>query len=145
VVPTSEAYSAFHARIGDQGLALANGPIAASPIHLILHDLIEMEAFILLYVDNRDALRRLADRLTPFFEAALDALLLCEAEVVWWGPNYDHHVTWPAFFRDEIVPWLQATGDVADDAPPDTNLHASPRWRNASRPLVPSARLDSAA
>ena len=103
VDPTPAAYSAFHARIGEHGLALANGPIAASPRALILHDLMDMEAFIYLYMDDPATLHRFAERLTPFFEAALEALLQCEAEVVWWGANYDQEVTWPTFFRAEIV------------------------------------------
>jgi uroporphyrinogen-III decarboxylase len=111
VVPTPVAYAAFRARIGGHGLAVAQGPIAASPIHLILHDLMNMEAFFYLYMDEPSALHRLADRLRPFFDAALDALLQCEAEMIWWGANYDQQVTWPAFFRAEIVPWLRAVGD----------------------------------
>ena len=111
VIPTPAAYAAFRARIGEHGLALANGPIAASPVHLLLHDLMEMEPFIYLYMDEPTTVHRFAERLYPFFEAALDALLRCEAEVVWWGANYDQEVTWPTFFRAEIVPWLQRVGD----------------------------------
>ncbi len=110
VIPTPAAYDAFHARIGAHGLAVAQGPIAASPIHLILHDLMDMEAFFYLYMDDPAALHRLADRLRPFFDAALDALLASSAEMVWWGANYDQQVTWPAFFSEEIVPWLRIVG-----------------------------------
>jgi hypothetical protein len=111
VVPTPAAYAAFRARIGGHGLAVAQGPVAASPIHLILHDLMNMEAFFYLYMDEPSQLHRLADRLRPYFDAALDALLQCDAEMIWWGANYDQQVTWPAFFRAEFVPGLQTVGN----------------------------------
>ena len=107
VIPTPEAYAGFRKRIGEPGLAVASGMIAASPMHLILHDLVAMDQFFYLYADVREALYRLCARMEPFFEAVLDALVECEAEVVLWGANYDQNLTWPPFFKDEIVPWLQ--------------------------------------
>lgn len=107
VIPTPDAYASFQRRIGDRGLAIANGPIAASPMHLLLHELMPMEQFFYLYEDEREQLRGLARRLEPFYEAMLAALLKCSAEVVFWGANYDQDLTWPPFFQEEIVPWLQ--------------------------------------
>ena len=107
VVPTPEAYAQFYERIGDRGLAVASGPLVASPIHLMLHELMPMDQFFYLYADERDALYRLTERMTPFFEAALDAVAACGAEVVFWGANYDQDLTWPPFFRAEIAPWLR--------------------------------------
>ena len=116
VIPTPAGYDSFRDRIGERGVAVANGPVAASPMHLILHDLMDMEAFFYLYLDDVSALRRLAERMTPFFDAQLEVLALSGAEVVWWGANYDQNVTWPDFFRREIVPWAAAVSD---------RLHAS--------------------
>jgi hypothetical protein len=99
VIPTPEAYAGFQQHVGDHGLAVAHGPRAASPMHLILHDLVAAEQFFYLYADSREALHRLAERIEPFFEAVLDALVTCDAEVVFWGGNYDQDVTWPAFFE----------------------------------------------
>lgn len=143
VVPTPTAYAAFHARIGGHGLAVAQGPIAASPVHLILHDLMDMEAFFYLYMDEPSALHRLADRLRPFFDAALEALLQCEAEMVWWGANYDQQVTWPAFFRDEIVPWLRTVGDRVRERGKLFATHADGE-NHQLLPLFPECALDVA-
>jgi uroporphyrinogen-III decarboxylase len=143
VLPTPTAYSAFRARIGEHGLALANGPIAASPVHLILHDLMDMESFIYLYMDEPATLHRFAERLTPFFEAALGALLQCEAEVVWWGANYDQHVTWPTFFRDEIVAWLRTTGNRLREKGKLLASHADGE-NERLLPLFPECQLDVA-
>jgi len=76
-------------------------------MHLILHELVPMDRFFYLYADRRDALRALADRMVPYFESVLDALLACDAEVVFWGANYDRDLTWPPFFAEEIAPWLR--------------------------------------
>ena len=49
----------------------------------------------------------MAERITPFYEAALECTLQCDAEAVLWGANYDQDLTWPSFFSDQITPWLQ--------------------------------------
>ena len=107
VIPTPEAYAAFKQRVGERGIAVARGPVAAAPIHLMLHELVAMDKFFYLYMDEPDAMHRLAKRMEPFFEAALNALIACDAEVVFWGANYDQDLTWPPFFESEIAPWLK--------------------------------------
>ncbi len=111
VIPTPEGYAGFRKRVGERGLAVARGPVGASPIHLILHELVSPEQFFYLYHDEPEALHELAQRMEPLFEAWLDALIGCEAEVVFWGANYDQDLTWPPFFQKEIVPWLQKVSD----------------------------------
>jgi hypothetical protein len=111
VVPTPDSYRAFRARIGDRGLALAQGPNSASPMHSILHMLMPMEAFFYAYMDVPDELHKLAERITPFFDRILDVMCECDAEVVWWGANYDQSTTWPPFFAKEIVPYVRMVGD----------------------------------
>lgn len=107
VVPTPGAYAAFQQRIGDRGLAVAGGPISASPMQLIMHELMPTEEFFYWYADERDQLRQLARRMTPLFESVLSALCKCDAEAVFWGANYDQDLTWPPFFQEEIAPWLK--------------------------------------
>ena len=52
----------------------------------------------------------------PFCDQALDAALRCEAEVVYWGANYDQNLTWPAFFETEVAPWLKRAAGRAHAA-----------------------------
>jgi len=111
VIPTPESYRAFHQRIGDGGIAVARGPVAASPVHLILHELVAMDQFFYLYHDEPDAIHRLTSRMEPYFDACLDALVACDAEVVFWGANYDQDLKWPPFFQKEIAPWLKKVSD----------------------------------
>ena len=116
VVPTPDCYAAFHARVGERGVAVANGLLGASPIHLMLHDLVAMDQFYYLYHDEREAIERLAQRMTPFYEACVDALVACEAEAVFWGANYDRDLTWPPFFAEQIAPWLRRVAERAHAA-----------------------------
>lgn len=111
VVPTPAAYRSFRDRVGGRGLALAAGPLSASPVHGLLHQVMDMETFFYAYADEPDAMRRLGERMAPFWEAQLEALLTCDAEVIWWGANYDQDTTWPPFFAREIVPWVARVGD----------------------------------
>ncbi len=113
VIPTPDDYARFRDRIGERGLAIASGPLGASPMHLLLHDLMPMEQFYYLYADEREALCRLTEKMTPYFESALEALLQCNAEVIHWGANYDQDLTPPSFFKKEIIPWLQRVSDQA--------------------------------
>lgn len=111
VIPTPESYRAFHQRVGDRGIAIARGPVAASPMHLILHELVAMDQFFYLYHDEPEAMHRLTARMEPYFDACLDALVASDAEVVFWGANYDQDLTWPPFFQKEIAPWLKKASD----------------------------------
>ena len=116
VIQTPYDYARFRDRIGERGLAIASGPLGASPMHLLLHDLMPMEQFYYLYTDERESLYRLAEKMTPYFESALAALLQCDAEVIFWGANYDQDLTPPSFFKKEIMPWLQRVSERAHAA-----------------------------
>ena len=111
VVPTPENYRLFKKHIGDRGIAVSSGPIAASPMHLILHELVAMDQFFYHYADHLDKLEALCQRMEPYFEAVLDALVASDADVVLWGANYDQDLTWPPFFVRYIRPWLQRAAE----------------------------------
>lgn len=143
VIPTPEAYQAFHERVGERGIAVARGPIAASPMHLILHELVAMDQFFYLYNDEREALHRLTRRIEPFFEAALEALVVCDAEVVFWGGNYDQNLTWPPFFEEEIALWLKKVSDRLHAAGKLLLTHTDGENR-ALLPLYPACGFDVA-
>lgn len=143
IIPTPDAYAAFKTRLGDQGVAVARGPMAASPMHLILHELAPMDEFFFLYHDARDALNELCERMAPFFDAALDALAKSDAEVVFWGANYDQDLTWPPFFHDEITPWLQKVADRMHEAGKHLLTHCDGE-NLGLLPLYPECRFDVA-
>jgi hypothetical protein len=111
VIPTPAAYRSFHERVGERGVAVASGPIAASPMHLVLHELAAMDRFYYLFADSLDKLLDFSARVEPLYEACLDAVVQCDAEVVFWGANYDRDLTWPPFFEAHIAPWLRRVAD----------------------------------
>jgi uroporphyrinogen-III decarboxylase len=143
VIPTPHAYAEFQQRVGDQGVAVAAGLYAASPMHLLLHDLMSMEHFFFAYLENRDALNKLAERMEPFFDAVLDAVLQSDAEVIYWGSNYDQNITWPPFFEDEIVPWLKKASQRVHNAGKLLLTHTDGE-NEALLPLYPSCEFDIA-
>jgi hypothetical protein len=112
-------------------------------MHLILHDLVAAQQFFYLYADSREALRRLAARIEPLFEAMLEALVICDAEIVFWGGNYDQDVTWPVFFQAEIAPWLKKASDRLHAAGKLVLTHTDGENRALLR-LYPACKFDVA-
>jgi len=101
------------------------------------------DQFFYLYHDEREALRQFAARMKPFFDAILDALVCCEAEVVFWGGNYDQNITWPAFFKEEITPWLKKASERLHAAGKILLTHTDGENR-ALLPLYPACGFDVA-
>ena len=143
VVPQPEGFRDFRDRVGERGLAVASGAIAASPMHLIMHDLMDVEPFVYQYYDDPGSLRQLASRMEPFFEALLDAALACDAEILFWGGNYDQSLTPPSFFRDEIAPWLERVTRRAHARGKLVLTHADGE-NQALLPLFPACGIDVA-
>lgn len=130
VTPTSQAYASFQQRIGGRGVAVASGAVACCPMHLLLHDLMAMENFFVAYMDDRAALERFAARLDPFYDAMLDASLQSNAEVIFWGGNYDQDTTWPPFFKDHVIPQLQRVSAKTHAAGKLLLTHTDGEYRN---------------
>ena len=114
VLPAPEQYAAFRRRLGEQGVAVAHGLNVASPMHLLLHDLIAMDNFFYLYMDVRERLHELAERIAPFFDKVLEAVLDSDCDLFFWGGNYDQNTTYPDFFAREIRPWLRRAAQRAE-------------------------------
>ena len=63
VIPKPQAYESFQRRIGPRGVAVAAGSPSASPMHLLLHDMMSMENFYVLYAEQQPVMQGLAQRL----------------------------------------------------------------------------------
>ena len=116
VRPTPGSWERFSQRVGERGVAVANGCIVGSPMHLLLHELMPIDRFFYAYHDEYEKLATFAARLEPFFERMLAVIAGSPAEVVLWGGNYDRDVTWPPFFGTEIAPWLRRVRAVLGKA-----------------------------
>ncbi len=106
IVPATDAYEDFRRRVGERGLAVAHGSIAASPFHLLLHELMPMDQFFFWYHDRYNEMKEFEERVAPFFNRLMKVTASSGAEVVLWGTNFDRDITWPPFFQRDIAPWL---------------------------------------
>jgi len=113
VVRSDGRYRAWQEWVGDDGVAVAfcNGP--ASPMHHIMRDFMPMTEFFLELHDRPNHLRSLCESMTPWFEAMLQAAAESPAEIIFFGANYDDTITYPPFFEEHILPWLQKAADLA--------------------------------
>ncbi len=141
VIPTPQSYAEFQQRIGERGLAVANGPLGCTPVHLLLHDLMPMPDFFVYYREDPDRMRRFAQRLAPFYEALFQASLASRAEVIFWGANYDRDITWPPFFQNEIMPALRDYSNRAHAAGKLLLTHTDGENRDLL-PLYADCRFD---
>lgn len=107
VVPNFERFERWvREEMRDDGVAVAQGWMGASPVHQIQRDLLDPTQFYFHYTDHNAKLMELAERIEPLFDKALRICADSPAEVVWWGANYDDMLTYAPYFAKEITPWL---------------------------------------
>jgi hypothetical protein len=107
VSPDYENYLEFQRRVGEKGFAPAFGNSGASPMQHIMRDFFDATKFYLELYDRPKELKSLCEDMEPFFEQLFQVLADCPAEIVFFGSNYDEMITYPPFFKDHILPYLQ--------------------------------------
>jgi len=107
VEPNDEGYQEFAEKVGGRGLAVGFLNSAASPLHLLLRELMPLELFFYETSDHPEELARCAGRIGSWFERVLELAPRRPAEVLLLGANYDAGVTYPPFFAEQILPWLK--------------------------------------
>jgi len=112
LTPDYDSYREYQAMVGDRGFAAAYGSGAASPMHHVMKDLVGGTQFYYELVDHPRELRALCEDMTPFYERLVQILADSPAEVVFMGANYDDTITYPPFFKEHILPWLQRWADL---------------------------------
>ncbi len=108
VEPNDEGYLEFAARVADRGIAVGFVNLAASPMHLVQHELMPLELFFYEMHDHPDEMALLARRIAAYWDRLLDVAARSPAEVLFLGGNYDASVTYPPFFHQHILPTLRA-------------------------------------
>jgi len=101
-----ENYSSYQKKVGDRGVAVAFNLLSASPMHLIMKELMHFELFVYQLHDDPGKLEKLAGKIGVFIEKIFDIVLGSSAEVIMSGANYDRLLTWPPFFKKYITPYL---------------------------------------
>ena len=112
VIPDYENYLEFQRQVGDKGFAAARGLAAASPMHQIMRDFLDATQFYLEMYDHPQEMRQLAEDLEPYYDQLFQVLANSPAEVVFHGSNFDEMITYPPFFRNYIMPYLQRLADM---------------------------------
>ena len=98
--------------VGDDGVAAAGGPsLGASPMHLIQKELMDSTLFFYEYRDNYSEMSSLAASIEKYYERVLEIIEESPAQVILWGANYDDMLTYPPYFKKEIVPWLRRASE----------------------------------
>ena len=110
--PTPERFAARHAQIGTDGIAVAFLSLACGPMHHLMRDCRKYEAFCLDLYDDPAQMAGCLAALTALYDAILASAAASTAEVVLFGANYDETVTYPPFFAEHIVPWLNRATDA---------------------------------
>ncbi len=112
VIPDYENYLEFQRQVGDKGFAVARGLAAASPMQQIMRDLLDATQFYLEMYDHPQEMRQLCEDLEPYYDQLFQVLVNSPAEVVFHGSNFDEMITYPPFFRNYIMPYLQRLADM---------------------------------
>jgi corrinoid protein of di/trimethylamine methyltransferase len=112
VEPVYPAYSNWATPLGDDGIAVAYALTAGSPMHHIMKILTDSTSFYYHHRDSEKQIQALAESISVYFRKALKAVADAPAEIVLVGANFDDTITYPPFFRDHILPWLQESAEI---------------------------------
>ncbi|MGQ9730060.1 MAG: uroporphyrinogen decarboxylase family protein [Candidatus Zipacnadales bacterium] len=111
IEPDQTRYQTLVDEIGEAGLVVAWGHVAASPVHHLLKELVPYGRFFYDLHDHPEVIKKTAQRLEGYFEAVLEACASSSANVVLFGANYDVMLTPPNVFEPHILPMLSHWAD----------------------------------
>ncbi len=112
VEPQFAGYQAQCERVGDRGIVVGFASGWACPIQHIMAQLMGFEQFFYAMYDCPALLDKLSDQMDPFYQQVKTILAESPAEVIFLGSNYDDSITYPAFFRKNILPSLKSYAEV---------------------------------
>ena len=115
IIPKYEDFSRFQGYIGNRGEAIAYSMLSASPVHLIMKELMPFELFIYELNDRPKEIDKLGQKIKIFFDKLFDVVLGSPAEIILSGANYDSSLTWPNFFAKYITPYLKEQSEKAHE------------------------------
>ncbi len=105
--PDFEGYRKWQEEIGEKGFATGFGNNAAGPMQHIMRDFLDATRFYLELYDHPREMRQLSEDMEPYFDQLFRVFEDSPAEVILFGANYDEMITYPPFFKNHILPWLQ--------------------------------------
>ena len=107
LVPSYERFRAWQKYVGEDGVPGTMIGLACSPMHHIQKEFLDATDFYFHYNDCQKEMRALAESVAHFFDQGLKIIADSPAELVLWGANVDDMITYPAYFEQEITPWIR--------------------------------------
>ena len=112
LIPDAADFIKWRDNIGEDGIAATMVGLASSPMHHIQKEFFDATDFYYQYNDHKKEMAALAKSVENFFDQALQIIADSPAEAVLWGANFDDMITYPTYFRKEILPWIQKAADT---------------------------------
>ena len=110
--PDWEDFIQLQEAVGEDGVAFTMSGRAASPMHHIQKYFVDATDFFFHYKDFNKEINALAERMGPFFNQIIDIIGQSPAEAVYWGANFDDMITYPAYFKRDIQPWIKKASET---------------------------------
>ena len=107
VKPVPELFREWASPLGEDGYATAYALTAGSPMHHIMKILTDSTEFYYHHRDHPKKMQALAESIGVFYRRVLRAVAEGPGEIALVGANFDDTITYPPFFRDQILPWLR--------------------------------------
>ena len=107
--PAYERFRQWKASVGEDGIAVAQGLglACSSPMHFIQKTLLGATDFYLHYHDYPMEMAELVEALEPVYDQLIDILADSGADAMLWSANVDDMITYPAYFKKDILPWCR--------------------------------------
>lgn len=109
IVPTYEAYMAYDAEIGSDGLPMVS--IGPDPMYRILQVLIGFNNAFFHLFDDRTRVRHLYDVIMEFTLKIQETVLNSPALLIQHGEHFDSQMTPPKIFSEYMQPYFQEFSD----------------------------------
>lgn len=111
--PAYERFAKWKERVGEDGVAVGQGLgiACSSPVHFIQKTLIGATDFYYHYHDYQREMRELVEALEGVYNQLIAILAGSPADAILWSANVDEMVTYPTYFKKEIVPWCQKASE----------------------------------
>ena len=107
-----DGYLKWSDSIGDAGMPVLYALTAGSPMHHIMKILLDATNFYYCYSDQKILMEGLAEKIGIYYRKVLELVSHSPAEVILVGSNFDDMLTYPPFFKEHILPWLQEASDI---------------------------------
>jgi corrinoid protein of di/trimethylamine methyltransferase len=112
VEPAPELFRQWTAPLGEDGYAVAYALTAGSPMHHIMKILTDATDFYYHHRDHGKKMQALAESIGVFYRRVLKVVAEGPGEIALVGANFDDTITYPPFFRDHVLPFLQEASQV---------------------------------